>query len=285
MSTDRDVTRIVRSWLDEGATQLPDRVLDEVLVQLPTTRQSGSLTGLWRPTMSSVVRFGLAGAVIVAIGLGTMLLSSGNFTGNEIRPSSVASASQRPQALPGGVTTSAGGRYAIQLPHAPIDAVMTLDEGWTSGGWFIQRGGAAVIFFTPENVNGDACRQDSTLPAPAIGPSVDDFLAALGTQKNSEMSAPVDVTVGGVAAKRIEIAPSPSVPCPAVRWWKEPCCGDPAFRGADVTEADRSPDTVWVLEANGQRVAVVGYWDHSDTTSGNDITHVVNSLGFVARRR
>lgn len=31
MSTDRDVTRIVRSWLEEGATALPDRVLDGVI--------------------------------------------------------------------------------------------------------------------------------------------------------------------------------------------------------------------------------------------------------------
>ena len=39
MSTDRDVTRIVRSWLEEGATALPDRVLDNVLDQLPATPQ------------------------------------------------------------------------------------------------------------------------------------------------------------------------------------------------------------------------------------------------------
>ena len=39
MSTDRDVTRIVRSWLDDGATRLPDRVLDQVLDALPATPQ------------------------------------------------------------------------------------------------------------------------------------------------------------------------------------------------------------------------------------------------------
>ena len=39
MSTDRDVTRIVRSWLEDGATALPDRVLDNVLDQLPATPQ------------------------------------------------------------------------------------------------------------------------------------------------------------------------------------------------------------------------------------------------------
>ena len=39
MSTERDVTRIVRSWLEEGATALPDRVLDAVLDQVPATSQ------------------------------------------------------------------------------------------------------------------------------------------------------------------------------------------------------------------------------------------------------
>ena len=31
MSTDREVTRIVQSWLEEGVNALPDRVLDSVL--------------------------------------------------------------------------------------------------------------------------------------------------------------------------------------------------------------------------------------------------------------
>ena len=39
MSAERDETRIVRSWLEEGVTVLPDRVLDAVLDQLPTTHQ------------------------------------------------------------------------------------------------------------------------------------------------------------------------------------------------------------------------------------------------------
>ena len=35
MSTDRETTRILRSWLEEGVTALPDRVLDAVLDQVP----------------------------------------------------------------------------------------------------------------------------------------------------------------------------------------------------------------------------------------------------------
>ncbi len=39
MSADREITRIVRSWLDEGVTRLPDRALDAVLDQITVTRQ------------------------------------------------------------------------------------------------------------------------------------------------------------------------------------------------------------------------------------------------------
>jgi len=39
MKTERETTRIVRSWLEIGADRLPDRVLDSVLEQLPQHRQ------------------------------------------------------------------------------------------------------------------------------------------------------------------------------------------------------------------------------------------------------
>ena len=39
MNPERDTTRIVRSWLENGVTDLPDRVLDTVLDQLPATPQ------------------------------------------------------------------------------------------------------------------------------------------------------------------------------------------------------------------------------------------------------
>ena len=39
MKPERDTTRIVRSWLENGVTDLPDRVLDPVLDQLAATPQ------------------------------------------------------------------------------------------------------------------------------------------------------------------------------------------------------------------------------------------------------
>ena len=63
MSTDRDTTRIVRSWLEEGVTALPDRVLDTVLDQIPATQQRRSCWPPRRlPNMNSYTRIGLGAA-------------------------------------------------------------------------------------------------------------------------------------------------------------------------------------------------------------------------------
>ena len=67
MSTDRDVERIVRSWMDEGVTQLPDRVLDLVLDQIPATpqRRAGWLARRF-PIMNTYARLSLIAAVVLA---------------------------------------------------------------------------------------------------------------------------------------------------------------------------------------------------------------------------
>jgi hypothetical protein len=70
-ATDRDTTRIVRSWLDEGATRLPDHVLDAVLDRVPATPQR-RIT--WWPArrlqpMNSMLKYGLAAAVIAIAAL------------------------------------------------------------------------------------------------------------------------------------------------------------------------------------------------------------------------
>ena len=77
MSTDRDTTRIVRSWL-EGVTALPDRVLDAVLDQLPATPQRRPWWPAWRfAQMNTYAKLAIAAAAVVVLALvGYSLLPS-----------------------------------------------------------------------------------------------------------------------------------------------------------------------------------------------------------------
>jgi hypothetical protein len=75
MSTERDVTRIVRSWLEEGVTALPDRVLDTVLDQVPATHQRRpSRLARRTPTMNNYARLGLVAAAALAVAIGGIAL-------------------------------------------------------------------------------------------------------------------------------------------------------------------------------------------------------------------
>jgi len=84
MSADRETTRVVRSWLDEGVTRLPDRVLDAVLDQVPTTPQRRHLWSAWRlDQMNTYAKLivGVAAVLIVAFVGYQFLPSNGGFGG------------------------------------------------------------------------------------------------------------------------------------------------------------------------------------------------------------
>ena len=91
MSSDRDTTRIVRSWLEEGATALPDRVLDAVLDQVPATSQRRPLWPARRfPEMNNALKLVIAAAavlVVVIVGI-SLLPRSGGVGGSGPGPTS-----------------------------------------------------------------------------------------------------------------------------------------------------------------------------------------------------
>ena len=65
MSADRDVTPIVRTWLQDGVTSLPDHVLDRVFDQVPAIRQErGWLVGRRNPAMQNALKLALAAAAV-----------------------------------------------------------------------------------------------------------------------------------------------------------------------------------------------------------------------------
>jgi hypothetical protein len=82
MSADRDVSRIVRSWLNEDAYEDATRVLDAVLDQIDATPQRRAIWPVWRfLTMNSAMRMGVAGVAVIAIALVGINLYRGSSVG------------------------------------------------------------------------------------------------------------------------------------------------------------------------------------------------------------
>jgi hypothetical protein len=201
MSTDRDTTRIVRSWLEEGVTALPDRVLDAVLDRVPATPQRRS----WWPTrriaqVNTYAKLAAAAAAIVVVAV----------VGYQFLPG--ISGPGAPTTAPSPTATPVP-TQAPRLPtDGPIDAgtyrvssvptfLVTVPAGWVSvGGTNLRKHPdeptelALDTFAAGLQVFSDAC--DSEGKAKGIGPTASDLVAALRAQQNSEVSEPVEVTIG-----------------------------------------------------------------------------------------
>jgi len=229
MSTERDVTRIVRSWMGEGATQLPDRVLDAVLDQLPATpqRQAGWLARRFSLMNNNIVRLGLAAAAVAVVAIvGINLLGPGPGPGSlpEATPTPSAAApspAATPQSLPAviGSELTAGTYY---LPDFPVGVAFTVSgRGWQAcsespveqslcyypGEDF----GGQLGFLIVSNVAADPCSPGEVLLDPPVGPSVDDLVTAISSLEGYEISIPIDTSVDGFSGKLMTVtAPSDS---------------------------------------------------------------------------
>lgn len=129
MSTDRETTRLVRSWLEEGVNRLPDRVLDAVLEQVPATAQSRSWWPAWRSNrMNTYAKLiAAAAAVLVVAVVGYQFLPERSGSGG---PTTAPSPS--PALLAAGNFTSHGvaTRLDARGAGANVTGTMTVsDEG------------------------------------------------------------------------------------------------------------------------------------------------------------
>jgi hypothetical protein len=184
VNPERDTTRIVRSWLENGVTDLPDRVLDSVLDQLPATPQRRHWWPARRFTpMNNALNLAMAAAAVVVVGvIGINLLPGSTQPGvgaaATASPGPTASASPSPTpsgASAGPPALSAGplaaGRYHIDVPlytfRATNDAI---SPALMSGGV------ARVTFDVPD---GWAGFEDWAITKPGAGTSGELALAPL----------------------------------------------------------------------------------------------------------
>jgi len=209
MSSDREVTRIVRSWLEEGVNVLPDRVLDDVLDRLPTTPQRRHLWQAWRnPLVINTTKFVMAGAavlVLAAVGIGIYFGQSGGGPGAagptpSSTPIGTPATSQPAVSQPPSPAASlppAGehvpGTYALRPEPFSVESPLVrvrVPAGYEAIGTYavIKSGDEPTDFvglgvWEVDAVYEDPCRWSATdIDDQSVGPTVNDFVAALLAQ-------------------------------------------------------------------------------------------------------
>ena len=286
MSAERDETRIVRSWLDEGVTVLPDRVLDAVLDQLPATPQRRARWLARRfPPMNTTLRIALATAAVVIVAiLGIRFLGIPNNIGT---PSETATPT--PNQLPAGGGPLDAGFYVMSDSRwTPVPFTFTVPAGWTlSNDGFISKhadepGELAFTAWDVTHVFAHACTRPDGDAADLVevGPTVEDLASALAGQEERVTSGPNDATIGGYQARLVEFT------APTAAEMAE--CGNEFMRiwpdaGGDINGGWRSEvdqtDQVYVVGVGDKRVVFDTY--EFPGTSEADLTELQSILDSI----
>lgn len=206
MSTDRETTRIVRSWLEEGVTALPDRVLDAVLDQVPATPQRRSWWPAWRfAQMNTYAKLAMAAVALVVVAVvGYNLLPTRGGVGVP-----QASLSPAPTLAPMPSGSMAAGTYLVSDPSQTFYPYsFTVPTGWTGSegpnrGDAFEGNGVELTTWLITDVYADSCHWRGTLAHVSTGP---ELVAALTAQRGHASSAPVETTIGGIAATKLTLS-------------------------------------------------------------------------------
>jgi hypothetical protein len=270
MSTDRDVTRIVRSWLEVGVTTLPDRVLDNVLDQLPATSQRRAPWPVWRLLqMNMPARIAtVAAAVALVAVIGAIAIPKGGGTsgpGASPSPTPTPTPTPSPIALPLNpleLTVTESGTYLAGDPFQ-IPITMSVPAGWVGkvGGPYaayldrapVGNGDAYIEITLSQNIYADPCHDRGFL-APQPGPTVDDLAAALARQPGLVAAASTEVTVDGYSGKQLTLtAPASFAACTlspdGYRLWRLPLGGIFSFNPGQHA-------TLRIVDVKGKRLVI-----------------------------
>jgi hypothetical protein len=219
MSAERDVNRIVRSWLREDDHEAADAILGIVLSRLDTTPQRRS----WWPARRSlqmnrlILLAGAAAAAIVVAIFSYKLLVPGS-GGPGGHPTPVPSVSPTPIAVAsfGLDTPVAGGRYAFQVGSPGDDRYfpikLTIPAGWIPQQLDVDAvalgaaDGLYLGFFSVQRVYLDPCHPEDGFAGGYLGTSnTDDLVNELRALAGFQPGAKSTVRIGDLQATHFVI--------------------------------------------------------------------------------
>lgn len=219
MTTEQEMERIVRSWLEPGLTTLTDDVLDPVLDQLPATPQRRPLWSSRRiAVMNPIVKFAIATAAVVVIAIVGYNLLGASGSSKVGSPTTPAPTSSLAPLVPESDAAIEPGRYRWISPSANVS--FDIPQGWIGRDaepGYIEHGGDNPdeynnLDFTNARyedilVYGDACKQRDPV---LVGDTVSDLVAALDDQRSTD-AVVGEIGAGSVTGKRIEIKETPGL--------------------------------------------------------------------------
>jgi hypothetical protein len=243
VSTERDTTRIVRSWLEGGVTDLPDRVLDAVLEQLPATPQRHPWWSARRYLrMNNPLKLAIAAGAVFTVGIIGFNLLPGAAqpgVGAAPAPTPTATATAAPTAapsaspipfLPGssGVLIEPGRYRLLNWQMRGMNLSIEVPAGWTvegtdmiakNRGFEASEAGVLFAFWPITGTFVNPCT-DHTLVQPTPGPGIDALAEALANQPGTDAGPPTAVLVDGYRAKVVESTVTADIePCGTLGFW------------------------------------------------------------------
>ena len=283
-----------------------------------TTRTA---TGLRPAAILVAVLAVLVAAVGGAVLIGTTPDATPTPTADDT-PTPIASASATlgaAQPLPGTAgepnnsVPLAPGRYTggLVAPGEPpvgdaetnVDVEFTVGDGWSvsqpmGGGtccWYINGARRSISYWPVTHVYADACGTNTPegpiWEGSPIGPTVDDLIIALDQQKHTQMSEPIDVTIGGYPGKYFVMTRARRLAdyCTnlinvelSLSLW--PDIGGDRGRGI-VINGGPGEDTqpVYVIDVDGNRVVFVAWSTGTSPSDTDAIAAVMDSMTFSVR--
>ncbi len=296
MSTDRDLTRIVRSWLHEDAHEDADRLLDLVLDEIDTTpqRRAPWLARRFPIMNSNFGRVALAAAVVIGV-VGFQYISNSNTGGPGATPT------PQPTATPESSGAAPTSLAAVELPagsshvlwDTPGDIRISVTipaSGWFGGvgrGFIIKPNNPAppvagvLVWQGPLYVYGDRCHWATTPPeTPAT--TVLEIVEALMAQTPDDGGSPLSVSLGGYSGVLIKLhVPEDAVFADCDRGEFRSWVGDPVADNARYHQGPGQDDYVWVIDVNGTPVILdVGNFYQTLSATREEMDAIVHSVVF-----
>jgi hypothetical protein len=294
MTASRDPERLIRAFLDEGVTELPERAYDVVRSDIDRTHQR-VVIGPWRtPDMNTFAKFAMAAAAVLVVAfVGYNLLPSDPGTGGTatVSPSPSASpsvaASPVPSPPPSDYTffpdgSIEAGRHPMILSGKSL--TVDMPSGWTSHLGFrlyTHSGAAAFIFWTPapSNVYADPCAHEPLDPPAGDTPA--ERAAAISSIPGTDLvGAPSNLTIDGHPATLVSIRIRDDIDCPPGEfslWYQQ----DEGPAGGRWPDALGDTINVWIIDVDGAIVWIDGSWSRNATPALQaEMRQIVESIQF-----